>query len=604
MIKMSKDNGIIPKSEIKKVKKVRKTMKKGIERRIGKTFSIPAIFTLSSLTILAIVIVHLITSDILAIISVYIFFILNIFLSVNHIIIRVYKERNKTPPKFFKAIKWVLNKIFPIDYERISPGSAMLLTYFYLCTLGGVIAIFIYGFRDAASLIYLIPQGYTDYGFFTFIYVSMSNSMMPLILFIIFILAPLFFCFFIIFSALIYKNNDKSIASVIIWFLPILTFIPIFFNLRFDTILLLTPVLLFFSGWILTLILFFRFTKRSAYICLGIMFLQLFASFYIYYGVLLSIIGYPLRVNLFFEFPFILYYIGVLFGIPLIIRLFDYGKTGKVKVIGVIISVFLAFLLQLLSGITIAELFLLYSPGFDPNLIQMFGGFGFFYFYLYLILIPLFFIFGYFQIGLARLIYRYIVKIGKKINHSKLFGIIAAIISICFLGILIWFNYFFTNTPDDYVNAVYFLSQLYDGSIIIQLISGNLIGSIGNDYILISTLIITEGILAYSSYRSAYNLARFGDRLKENTKELKIIRLFREPAAYKSRILLGIALISIFLGTISMYGFLRIHTVLFYESVSTFSAIIFKLIDSLKLIVQIFGLGFGIILFFYYLFKK
>ncbi|MHA1268200.1 MAG: hypothetical protein ACTSPY_00315 [Candidatus Helarchaeota archaeon] len=602
---MSKETKFNAKTEEKKIKKARKKMKKGIEKRIGKTFSIPAIVGMFIIIVLAIFTVHYLTTDIIAIISVYIFFIINIILSFNHIIVRYYKEREKTPPKIFRGIKWTLNKIFPIDYNRVSPGSAMLLTFFYICTLGGVLAIFVYGFRAADSLFYLVPSGFTEYGFFTFIYESLNNSLMPLVFFLIFILAPLIFCFFLIFSALIYKNNDRLSISVIIWILPFLSFIPLFFNMYFNVIYLIIPVIIFSSAWVLTLAIFFRFTKRSAFICLGIMFLQLFASYYIFYADLLSVIGYPLDIMQMFQYPFIIYYLAILFGIPIIIKLFDYGKSGKIKVIGVLISVFLAFILQLVSVFEIVLLFLVYSSPVDINLIQMFGGFGFFYFYLYLILVPLFFIFGYFQIGLSRSIYRYIVKIGKKVNYPRLFSFLAAILSICFLGVLVWFNYYYSTPPSEYQNAIVSLSRLYDGSIIVQLITGELIGTIsGSDYLLISTLLVTEGLLAYSSYRSAYNLARFGDILKEDTKNIKIVKLFREPAAYKSRILLGFAIISIFLGTISMYGFLRIHTVLFPESVSAFSSIIFKTIDSLKLIIQFFGFTFGVILFLYYLFKK
>ncbi|MHA1229953.1 MAG: hypothetical protein ACTSRP_00110 [Candidatus Helarchaeota archaeon] len=592
------------KEEEKKVIKARKKMKQGIEKRIGKTFSIPAIICVVIITILVIVGVHCITKNILSIIATYIFFSINLFISFSHILVRYYKEHEKKPPKLFASVKWILNKIYPVDYERVSPGSALILVFFYNITIGGVIAIFIYGFGDASSLSYLNSGGSTNYGIFTFIIQSMNKSMMPLLLFMLFILAPLFFCFFIINSALVYKNNDKIKSSFIIWFLPILSFTPILFNIKLNALFLLITLFIFLGAWALTLGLFHRLTKRSTYICIGIMFLQLFINYYVYYVVLLAIFGYSIDIMVFFKFPFILYYIGILYGIPLIIKLFDYGKTGKIKMIGVLISTLLAFVFQIISVNTIVYLFLESPPVSDQNLIEMLGGFGFFYFYLYLILIPLFFIFGYFQIQLARVIYRYIVKFGKKINYPRLFNVIAASVSIVFLVGLVYINYFFLSSPTEFMNAFYSLGKIYDGTIIIQLVHGDMIGLMYSEYYLISNLLITEGLLAYSSYRSAYNLAKFGDKVKEDTKTLRIVRLFREPAAYKSRILLGLAIISIFLGTISMYAFLRVHTVIFPESISAFSSIIFKAIDNLKLIVQIFGLGFGIALFLYNLIRK
>ena len=597
---MSDYNNFDVKKEEKKIRKAQKTMKKGIEKRIGKTFSIPAILTIIITTILLLITLHYITTDIVSIVIVYSFLTIIIFFSFTHIIVRYYKERGKTPPKFFRSSKWVLNKIFPVNYDKISPGSALILIYFYLCTVGGVIAIFFYGFSDALSLSFSLPVTPSNYGFFSFIFESMSYSMMPLILFLIFIIAPIFFCLFLLISALIYKNNDKSRLTSIICFLPIFIFLPFFFNLNLSTIYFLIPFFIFIGAWGSTLGLFFRFTKRSAFVCLAIGFLQLLSIFYINYMFLL----FPAYEILYlFKPPFILFWISILFGIPIIVKFFDFSRKGGVKLIGVIISVIMAFLLQVLAILKIVELFTIEGMVNIMD-IQLFGGFGFFYFYLYLILLPLFFIFGYFQIGLARMIYRNIVKFGKRVNMVRFFSVIAAILSIILLGVLVWYNYFFSHTSDDYLISLYYISTLYNGSIINILRSGSILWAMGSDYSLITNLIITEGLLAYSSYRSSYNLAKFGDQLKENTKEFTMVKVFREPAAYKSRILLGLAIISIFLGTISMYGFLRIHTVIFGTVVSDFSSIIFQMVDSLKLIFQIFGIVIAGLLFFYYLFRK
>jgi hypothetical protein len=125
----------------------------------------------------------------------------------------------------------------------------------------------------------------------------------------------------------------------------------------------------------------------------------------------------------------------------------------------------------------------------------------------------------------------------------------------------------------------------------------------------VSSLAITVGLFAYSSYRSAYNFALATDKIEEpDIKRFGIFNfvLFTSPPARKTRVIFGISLVFLFLGVLAIFAFLKIHTVLFEVSFGDVipSLIIFASFDALKLGVSIIGMFVAVVIFFFILFKR
>ncbi|MHA1130038.1 MAG: hypothetical protein ACTSQI_13170 [Candidatus Helarchaeota archaeon] len=563
------------------------------------------------------------TSNIFAILLVYGYVMLTTLISIVPLMVKEYERVGRRPPLLVRFANSLLKKILPIDRIELKMGPTILVGYTYLLTIGGFIAIGIITFADtltgnfnmgATSIYGYMITGFpsSDYGYFTFINGSLSNSMLPTILWAIIISVPAIFCFLFLTAAIYYRNNKPVKLLSVVVLSPLIIILPLFFT----TSSILGPsvviALVFLVGWVATVLIWYRqATKRNAFILFSILFAQVLASILIIYGfIFYNVAQYTPDISPYYNPFFILIWLSILVLIPIIVKGFDSILHGKTKILGPVIAVSIAVTFQYyffhLFNKSVIEAYFT-----RPQLAEIYVGFGFFYFYIALLLIPLFFIFGYFQIGFIRSIFRSLREYGRKIKKVTLFTILGAFLAtILIIGLVIVY-YLFSYTVTDYQNMFTQTGSLFNGNLVARLVS--MASSGGEDPAQIfqfSSLAITIGLLAYSSYRGAYNFAQYADHIEDTSiKRLGVFKLviFTDPRSYKTRLLFGLSLISVFLGISTIIAFLKIHSYLFPEVellLANPSIIFFETIDAVKLAISIVGLIMAISIFFYFIGRK
>lgn len=620
------------------VKDLSKTMEGALKDKVGKPFSKRYfIFTLF-LAIAAIVGIFLFTNMILVQLIVIFYIVLSFFISIVHY------SNHKVLKPFNRLIRYLL----PINEERIKAGPTNILRFLYMTALGIIIALIGY----TGIQLYLPDLAPKGYGFFTFIW--SAGPLMPLLIFGIIMLCPSLFCVLFMWTSFTYKDVRPVRYARLIVFMPVLFFFPtltlIFYNLtRFIFIFgstlgimvpiipsnlgvqllallyVLLPFLLFLGGWAVTLALWYGRGKRNMLICLGIGFTQALASLFVFYNVIIRQLAFGLTISPWdFLTPVFLVWVGVLVLIPIILKGFDKLAHGKYISVGLILSIILAFAFQSWTMYYYFSDLILIIPAQD---VQLFLGLGYLYYYFFLFLLPLFFLFGYFQIVFIKSIYRTLRDYGAKHEGAlkyflKVMGIVVAIVLLIFWIVIYYFILYVPWDPSktlfqiflesDYMysllsiglvltGGLFFMFNLINLTIIPWFISGLMTF----DIFLPITLLVTLLFMLYATFRSAHNLASESDRIGE---EERIMRIFTDKTSYKARVIFGFALVTIFIGTIAIYSFL----ILYYNTLYNLSPTIYQIplnisrlflgvIDNMKLIISIFGFVAGIFLFFKYM---
>lgn len=613
----------------KTAKKERKKLEKAserIEKQLGeKSYLNLAIIIIFLLDFLIFAAVLLLTKSIFGILMVFGYMIFTTSVALVPVMVEEYTRVGRELPALVRFFNWFLGKVLPLNRQTMKIGPSILIIFTYLISLGGFIAIGIYIFADFLSqnpdvYAYLINGSPPDqYGFFSFVNNASANSLVPALLWYLIIFIPVLFCFLFLIAALYYRNNEPARLLNIVIFSPIIILLPLFLTIStiFSPSILIA--LIFIAGWAVTLLIWYRFTKRTALICISILFTQILASFLIIYNFIFiqarDTTYYPaigIDTSSYYNPLFLVIWFGVLVFIPLLLKGFDMILKGKLRIFGIIIAIGLAVVFQYnffnRFSVSIYEAY----PS-NQNAAEVFVGSGFFFFYVYIILIPLFFIFGYFQIGIARSLYRSLRNFGKAHNHLTLFRVLGGLLSTLFIFGIIFVYYFLLYTPQDYQNMFTQIASLYNGKLIYYLTADPAtISPIDYHQVFeVSSLAITIGLLAYSSYSSAYNFALSTDKLVEpeiNRFGIFNFILFTSPNSYKSRIIFALSLVFVFLGITAIVAFLKIHTTLFADLIPLHnmppSLIIFATIDGLKLGVSIIGLIVAVVIFFSILYRQ
>ncbi|MHA1650727.1 MAG: hypothetical protein ACTSYB_11080, partial [Candidatus Helarchaeota archaeon] len=404
---------------------------------------------------------------------------------------------------------------------------------------------------------------------------------------------------------------------------PVIILLPLFLSASSITSPAIVIGIIFIVAWSITLLIWYRFIKRTALISLAIFFNQVLASFLLFYNFIFidvrdtsHYLSDSINTNAYYNPLFLALWFGILVAIPLIIKGFDLILKGKLRILGVLITIGIAVVFEYyFFNLFSSSIYDAYQPYGNLYAPEIFVGSGFFFFYLYLILIPLFFIFGYFQIGIARWLYRFFRSYGKKIQHPNTFRVLGVFFASIFIIGIIFVYYFILYTPEDYQNLIHQITSIYNGDLIRQLTVDPATITLKSyeNLFEVSSLAITIGLFAYSSYRSAYNFALSTDKLEDPQLEIgglgifKFI-LFTSPKSQKTRVIFGLSLIFVFLGITSIFAFLKIHSALFKDLIEFNqvppSLIIFASIDGLKLGVSIVGMFIAIGIFFYLLYYK
>ena len=565
------------------------------------------------------------TEDLLTIVLISIFIFCISLISLVPAIKDKYDRTGRKPPFLIRIFNGFLEKMFPVNRTALRIGSKILLNFIFLITIGGFIAICSITFADVLTgndqvynyLIQGAPPG--EYGFYSFIQDSTANSLVPTILWNIIIFIPVIFCFLLLLAAVYYRNNDPSkTLSILTAFSPLLVLLPLFLTASSITSPSIIISLIFLAAWGITLLIWLRpFTKRNAFMALSVFFAQVLASFLLFYGFIFNVarfvISGEIDISPYYNPLFLLLWFGLLVSIPLIVKAFD--KLGKLQILGIALVIAISFIFQFLYVFPLFRQSIYVEYPGNPQLAEIYVGFGFFYFYFILLLIPLFFIFGYFQIGLVRWIYRTLRDHGIKTKRPEIFRLVGIVLASLVLVGLVIVYYIILYEPNDYLNMFKQFASLFNGEFIYFLTNTSAVAidpTAWKEVFEVGSLAITVGLLAYSSYRGAYNLALFSDQIEDPEKQFKRLGLFNfivftSPRSYKTRLLFGIGLIFVFLGIISMFAFLKIHTYLFFTYFNIIpnpSLIIFSTMDGIKLGISLLGIIIAIALFFYFISKK
>lgn len=612
------------KEEQKKLEKASKKIEGQIEE---KKYLKTSIFIIVLIDFLVFAGVLFLTKDTFGIFLVFGYMSLITLIALIPVTMEEYIRVGRKPPVLVRFVNWFLEKILPFNRQTMRTGPSVLIIFTYLISIGGFIAIGIYIFTDFLTqnpLIYeyLIAGFDTEqYGFFSFVINSSANSLVPGILLGLIILIPVLFCFLFLVAALYYRNNEPAHLLNIVIFSPLIVLLPLFLTAPSITCPSIVIAVIFIIAWVVTLRVWYRFTKRTALISISLLFTQTLASFLMFYNFIFievrdpgyNVLG-PIDTSSYYNPLFLAIWFGVLVFIPLITKIFDNLIKGKLKILGILIAVGSAVIFQINFFDRFSNaIYDSYLPT-AKNLAEIFVGSGFFFFYIYLILIPLFFIFGYFQIGIARSLYRSLRDFGKKHNHINLFRILGTLFSALFIFGILFVYYFILYTPENYQNMFSQITSLYNGDLIhfftqnpadfTVIISYERLFEVGS-------LAITIGLLAYSSYSGAYNFSLSTDKtfLEPDIKRLGVFNfiLFTSPQSYRTRIIFSLSLIFVFLGISAIFAFLKIHTLLFageFVYLMPPSLIIFATIDGLKLGVSIIGVIVAIVVFFSILYRQ
>lgn len=609
----------ISKSEKKEQKKVEKAADRIGKEILPKSHVKLAILSMGLMDFLIFAGVLLLTSSVFAIILTYGYVMIITLIAVIPIMIEEYKRVGRTPPKIVTLFNSMLEKIFPLNRSEMRLGPSVILCYTYLLTIGGFVAI---GFLVFADFITNNPNFYDymingapagEYGFFSFVNNSMINSLVPSILWYLIIFIPAIFCFLFLISSIYYRSHSPSKMMSVVTISPLIILFPLYFTASSINSPSISIALIFVGAWLITILIWYRdITKRNALILFATFFTQVLASNLMIYGLILSQVAFNAPAVSGFSNPVILLiWFAVLVLIPIVLKIFDKGLNGKLKILGPLVAVGLAILFQFYFFPLFSESVYSVYPG-QQQLAEIYIGFGFFYFYIALLLIPLFFIFGYFQIGIARWLYRSVRNYGEKIKRISLFKFLGALLAIILVFGLIVIYYIIPYTTTDYQNMFTQTASLFTGNIIARLTDMASATPVDlGEVFQVTTLAITMGLLAYSSYRGAYNFALYRDKIEDPSKSIKRLGIFNfiiftDPRSYKTRITFGISLIFVFLGISTIFAFLKVHSILFPElgTLANPNIILFETIDAIKLAISIVGMIIAVCIFFYLIFQR
>ncbi|MDD1779496.1 MAG: hypothetical protein LUQ65_15140, partial [Candidatus Helarchaeota archaeon] len=461
----------VDKEDQKKLEKATKRIEDQIEK---KEYMKISVFILILINFLVFIGVLFLTTNLFGILMVFGYMSLITLISLVPVTMDEYIRVGRKPPPLVRFFNWFLEKLLPFNRKTMRTGPSILIIFIYLVSIGGFIAIGIYMFADflssnSAVYAYLIdPTELTDFGFFTFLSNSVDNSLVPSILWYLIVSIPVLFCFLFLVAALYYRNNEPARLLNIVIFSPLIILLPLFLTASTIFSPSIVIALIFIAAWAITLLIWYRRTKRTALICLSILFAQVLGSFLIIYNSIFiearDTSFYPfieIDTSSYYNPLYLAIWFGVLVIIPLILKGFDLLLKGKLRILGILLTLGFPVVFQLNFFDRFSTAIYDAYPLFQ-NAAEIFVGSGFFFFYLYLLLIPLFFIFGYFQIGIARSLYRSLRDFGKKHNHINLFRILGTIFSVLFIFGILFVYYFFLYTPQDYQNMFSQITSLYN----------------------------------------------------------------------------------------------------------------------------------------------
>ncbi|MFX1298784.1 MAG: hypothetical protein ACFFD2_28485, partial [Promethearchaeota archaeon] len=181
------------KQEREKLEKASERMEKELEE---KNYLKISIFSIALINLLIFAVIPLLTSNLFSIGLIYGYAIIVTLISIVPVMITEYERVGRKPPKIVLAFNSLLKKVFPFDRKQFKLGPSVMIIFIYLFSVGGFIAIFLLTFVDVIAgnpgfYSYLISPGdEVEYGFFSFVANSSSNSLMPSILWYLIIGIP------------------------------------------------------------------------------------------------------------------------------------------------------------------------------------------------------------------------------------------------------------------------------------------------------------------------------------------------------------------------------------------------------------------------------
>ncbi|NHI92187.1 MAG: hypothetical protein EAX96_06755 [Candidatus Lokiarchaeota archaeon] len=623
----------------KLVKTASDRMEKELKDKIGTKVSVGFLILILLISIGLSVAIFYITTNLVVQIIVIAYLVLSFIISIVH-----YSDNKKLQP-FNKFIRYLL----PINEERVRAGPTTILRYIYMITLGVILAVIIFTTNSVFNLIPgLTPITATQYGFYSMIWETGSLTM--LCIFLLIVISPVVFSTLFSGAAMIYNDKEGVRYARIVSFLPILFFLPSFAILMTKLIDIIVKIfanggtlvslpilqakdiysflsflisfLIFLIAWIITLKIWYeKGGKRNVFIIISIGFIQAIASLFIFYHNLIQqlIFGHAnsfLWTNPIQGILIQVIWFGTLVFIPIIMKLFD---RGKIKFIGILFAVAAAFAFQTWSMFTCHNNILTILMGEGKGLpeIEIFLGLGYIYYYFFIFLIPIFFLFGYFQVLFVKSIYLTFRNYGLKRNilTRKIATIIGISISVIVLMFWTLIYYFLMYQPIDYYASLSSMGAVYsgvlfilykgimDGIPFIKVITDFLINA---NYVEWTSILITVSFMLYSTFRLAHNLTSESEKIGNEQFLSKTINVFKEKSSYKSRIIFGFALVSIFVGTISIYAFLWIYLDIFINTPNSFTGVIMltlAIMDNIKLLLAVIGFITAVVFFFKYIRK-
>ena len=521
----------------------------------------------------------------------------------------------------------IVEKLLPINKQHVKAGPTSIFRFIYMVVIGIIIVIIGYTF-----LPWFGPSiTTTSYAFFEFM--NESGSLTLYIIFGFIIFCPVIFCALFTGTSMTYHNENKSKYSKVVIFLPVIFYLPyisFIFTKSFQIIYIfagiesgslqenvtsllgiLTTFIIFVIAWIVTLKLWYgEGTKRNVLIILSIGFIQCLASLFMFYHYLVEIVAFGSSYSFSGIFhPIYIPWFFVLIFIPLILKAFDKMDNDKFIGIGIILAVTAAFLFQTwsfqfnLDGIPELGIF-------GQREIQVYLGLGYVYYYMLIFLLPLFFLFGYFQIIFITSIYRTITKYaGKKsAPWRKIIKNLSGIIALFLLMFWIIVYYAIFYQPNDYYAGFLSVILVFPGELFNLFNQMLFAPSWPKDLLLTSefgfiVIFTTVIFLTYSTFKLFYKLISKSNKIGADS-ENKFPVFFKGVENYKSRLFFGFSLIFIFIGTISIYSFFWIYYLkntqgsnIYVDSI----VLVFTIIENLKLIVSILGFVVAIVFFFRYM---
>ena len=225
-------------------------------------------------------------------------------------------------------------------------------------------------------------------------------------------------------------------------------------------------------------------------------------------------------------------------------------------------------------------------------------------------LLPLFFLFGYFQIIFITSIYKTITKYAEKKSApwKKIIKSVNSFIALFLLMFWIIVYYAIFYQPNDYYAGFLSVLLIFPGELFNLFNQMLFEPSWPKDLLLTSefgflVIFTTVIFMTYSSFKLFYKLISKSNKIGAGS-ENEFPVFFTGEENYKSRLFFGFSLIFIFIGTISIYSFFWIYYLkntqgsnIYVDSI----VLVFTIIENLKLVVAIMGFVVAIVIFFKYL---